>query len=132
MGNNKNKTKSHLSKGKYKKVNLPLWWSNSAAQSKEFVIMSLRFCTKIITLIVLHFCGIKLFTPYYYSHCSIEYTGFENRSYVFWRKNEWNFGLTAVIYTGTAQSLNGLARDLLAVPLPKLSFAFLQWFIPVM
>ena len=57
MGNNKNKTKSHLSRGKYKEVNPPLWWSNSDAQSIEFVIMSLRFCTKIITLIVLHFCG---------------------------------------------------------------------------
>ena len=47
--------------------NPPLWWSNSDAQ----VIMSLRFCTKIITLIMLHFCGIKLFTPCYYSHCQL-------------------------------------------------------------
>ena len=70
-GTTKIKPKSHLSRGKYKEVNPPLWWSNSDAQSKEFVIMSLRFCTKIITLIVLHFCGIKLFTPCYYSHCQL-------------------------------------------------------------
>ena len=41
------------------------------------------------------------------------YHFFENRSY-FGEKASETSAVTAVIYAGTAQSLNGLARDLLA------------------
>ena len=37
-----------------------------------------------------------------------------SKSKLFWRKSEWNFGHNCSMYSGTAQSLNGLARDLLA------------------
>ena len=36
---------------------------------------------------------------------------YKKKSKLFWRKSS---AITAVIYAGTAQSLNGLARDLLA------------------
>ena len=41
------------------------------------------------------------------------YHFFDNRSY-FGEKASGTLAVTAVIYAGTAQSLNGLARDLLA------------------
>ena len=74
-----------------------------------------------VTLSVCHFLilekvpisGLKLTSVHSRSPLNVS-TFFFNRSYNFGEKASETSAVTAMIYAGTAQSLNGLARDLLA------------------